>query len=364
MDNDRDGSLEAFESKEINGEFLLNILNEAKELLINKCSENYTNILDFIQSSFDIIDDFKYLPDKVKRSLENDILAIKLLSEDNSKSQKQTISKVNKFKKSFEKYKKIVEDVKISNSNNYCFYYTKSRSSKESFSKIVAFNVLNKSFEEICKGNRFKNSSLSCRINESLVFIYFSTKKNSDKGPLLLNLSERAGSEYMKTFVTCSNHKHYHSAFSLMEKNEIGFFGAQNRNCESFNYDLKEWKSLKSLPIEVSSATAAFYMGIVFIVQFSNSMILQYSQMNDDYEIKQSSVLEGQLQKLLFCVNNSLYLLQAKKLFIYEGEDFVFVRDIEKLCKYEKVISFPIYRDPKVYFLTNYRKVFSFKIKD
>ena len=361
----RDGSSKAFEGQEVKDEILLNILNEAKELLISKCSENYQHILNFIQLSFEIFDYYNYLPNKIKRSFENDIFAIKSLSEDNSKNQKKTISKVSKFKTNFQKYMSIGIDAKQSlTSSKYCFYYTKSRSSKESFSKIVSLNIINKSIEELCKGNRFKNSSLSCRINENLIFIYFSTKKNSDKGPLLLNLSEQVGSDCMKTFVQCSNHKHYHSAFVLMENNELGFFGAQNRICESFNYISKTWKPLKSLPFDISSPTAAFYNGVVFMVGISNSTILKYSQESNNYEIIQSLVLEEQIKKLLFCVNSCLYLLQGKKLYLYEKQDFVFIRELKKVQNYEKVISFPIFKDPFVYFLTNYRKVFSFKLRD
>lgn len=362
MEDKREGSSNVTASQEINDEFLLNMLNEAKESLIGKCSENYQRIIDFIQLSFDIIDHYNYLPDKTKRSLENEIFSIKSLSEDVSKDQYSTLLKLKHLEKKLKKYKNIGLDMKLSTSNNYCFYYTKPRSIKEPFSRIVSFNLITKSIKTICKGNRFKNCSLTCRLNENLVFIYFSSKKSLAKGPILLNLQELLGSEYMKTFLPCSTYEHYHSAFILMENNELGFFGAQQRNCESFNYILKTWKNLKSFPYDVYSPTGAFYNGVVFIVDFSTKFICKYSQNTDSYDIKQSSILECETQKLLFCVNNKLYLLQGIKLFIYHENDFVFVRELEKPVNFQKVISFPIYKEPKVYFLTNFRKVLSILI--
>jgi hypothetical protein len=245
-------------------------------------------------------------------------------------------------------------------SNFYCFFYAKSRSKDVAFSKVVSFNVLTEVETTICKGNRFRNASISCRINEQLIFIYL---KSSESGSFLVDLSEEIlNPEQRKKNVSSSKYNHYNSAFSLLQKDEIGFFGSEERKSEAFNFRSLVWRSLSDFPFNTKQPSGVFFNEKVWILDFSLKSITTYSQIKDSFESFDSGSLKENSQKLVFVVNDELFVYTEESLLKYDGSDFFCVRKKVKMKKYEKIIAFPVVYKSRVYFLTNYRKVVSLEV--
>lgn len=258
--------------------------------------------------------------------------------------------------------RKVKAKVDANDVKKFCFVYTCVRSQINGFSRIISLSVFDKNMEEVCIGDRFPNNSLSCRVSDKLVFLYigqFGIKS------LLINLDESIKEPQLrKESVGRSLFNQYQSAFVLFNEDKIGFFGAEGVKNEFFDLVSKNWFPLPDLPHQVNQPSACSLKSKVYIVDQVQASLIIFSVKSLTYKILSLNSLEPNTQKLIFSIENKIYLLQAKTLLTFDSssKEFTTFKKFTNIRSFKKIISFPLLYDFKVYFLTNYRKVLTLSL--